>query len=142
VLTSATLAVGSGFEYIRKRIGLDYVRESVLPSHFDYQSQAMLYVPPDLPDPRTPQFAAKAADRIRKILEITRGRAFVLFTSYAQMNEIYQRLLGELEFPLLLQGDAPKMALLEEFRLTLTQFYLRPLLSGRVWMYRASSLAA
>ena len=118
VLTSATLAVGSGFEYIRKRIGLDYVRESVLPSHFDYSNQAMLYVPPDLPDPRTPQFAAKAADRIRKIPEITRGRAFVLFTSYAQMHEIHQRLLGELEYPLLLQGDAPKMALLEEFRLT------------------------
>jgi ATP-dependent DNA helicase DinG len=118
VLTSATLAVGGGFEYMRKRLGLDYVRESVLPSHFDYQNQAMLYVPPDLPDPRTPQFVAKAADRIRKLLEITRGRAFVLFTSYAQMNEIYQRLLGELEFPMLLQGDAPKMALLEEFRLT------------------------
>src|SRR5213076_44004 len=48
----------------------------------------------------------------------TRGRAFVLFTSYAQMNEIYQRLFGELEFPMLLQGDAPKTALLEEFRLT------------------------
>ena len=118
VLTSATLAVGRGFEYIRKRIGLDYVRESILPSHFDYQSQSMLYVPPDLPDPRTPQFVSKAAERIRKILEITRGRAFVLFTSYAQMNEIYQRMLGEVEFPLLLQGDAPKMALLEEFRLT------------------------
>ena len=118
VLTSATLAVGGGFEYMRKRLGLDYVRESVLPSHFDYQNQAMLYVPPDLPDPRTPQFTAQAADRIRKLLEITRGRAFVLFTSYAQMNEIYQRLLGELEFPMLLQGDAPKMALLEEFRLT------------------------
>jgi ATP-dependent DNA helicase DinG len=118
VLTSATLAVGRGFEYIRKRIGLDYVRESILPSHFDYQSQSMLYVPPDLPDPRTPQFVSKAAERIHKILEITRGRAFVLFTSYAQMNEIYQRMLGEVEFPLLLQGDAPKMALLEEFRLT------------------------
>ena len=118
VLTSATLAVGRGFEYIRKRIGLDYVRESILPSHFDYQSQSMLYVPPDLPDPRTPQFVSKAAERIRKILEITRGRAFVLFTSYAQMNEIYQRMLGEVEFPLLLQGDAPKMALLDEFRFT------------------------
>ncbi len=81
VLTSATLAVGGGFEYMRKRLGVDYVRESVLPSHFDYQNQAMLYVPPDLPDPRTPQFAAKAADRIRKLLEITRGRAFVLFTA-------------------------------------------------------------
>ena len=118
VLTSATLAVGGEFGYIRRRLGLEHARDSVLPSHFDYQSQAMLYVPPDLPDPRTPQFTAKAADRIRKLLEITRGRAFVLFTSYAQMNEIYQRLLGELEFPLLLQGDAPKTALLEEFRLT------------------------
>ncbi len=118
VLTSATLAVGGGFEYIRKRLGLDHARETVLPSHFDYESQAVLYVPPDLPDPRTPQFTVKAADRIRKLLEITRGRAFVLFTSYAQMNDIYQRLLGEVEFPMLRQGDAPKSALLEEFRLT------------------------
>jgi ATP-dependent DNA helicase DinG len=118
VLTSATLAVGGGFEYIRQRLGLEHAREWVLPSHFDYQSQALLYVPPDLPDPRTPQFAAKAAACIRKLLEITRGRAFVLFTSYAQMNEIHQRLLGEVEFPLLRQGDAPKSALLEEFRLT------------------------
>jgi ATP-dependent DNA helicase DinG len=118
VLTSATLAVGGGFEYIRQRLGMEHARESVLASHFDYESQALLYVPPDLPDPRTPQFAAKAAERIRRLLEITRGRAFVLFTSYAQMNDIYQRLLGEVEFPILRQGDAPKSALLEEFRLT------------------------
>jgi ATP-dependent DNA helicase DinG len=118
VLTSATLAVGGGFEYIRKRLGVEHARESVLPSHFDYESQALFYVPPDLPDPRTPQFTLKASDRIRRLLEITRGRAFVLFTSYAQMNDIYQRLLGEVEFPILKQGDAPKSALLEEFRLT------------------------
>jgi len=118
VLTSATLAVGGGFEYMRERLGLEHVRESVLPSHFDYENQAMFYVPPDLPDPRTPQFTAQAADRIRRILEITRGRAFVLFTSYAQMHDVYDRLLSQVEFPLLLQGDAPKTALLEEFRLT------------------------
>ena len=118
VLTSATLAVGGGFEYIRKRLGFEHARDLVLQSHFDYASQALLYVPPDLPDPRTPQFTAKAAERIRKLLEITRGRAFVLFTSYAQMNEIYERLLGEVAFPMLRQGDAPKSALLEEFRLT------------------------
>src|SRR5438034_3668279 len=118
VLTSATLAVGGGFDYMRRRLGLEQTRELVLASHFDYANQAMFYVPPDLPDPRTPQFAAKAADCIRRLLEITRGLAFVLFTSYAQMNEIYQRLFGELEFPMLLQGDAPKTALLEEFRLT------------------------
>jgi ATP-dependent DNA helicase DinG len=118
VLTSATLAVGGGFDYIRQRLGLDHARELIVASHFDYESQAILYVPPDLPDPRTPQFAAEAAGLVRRLLEITRGRAFVLFTSYAQMNEIYQRLLGQLEFPMLKQGDAPKSALLEEFRVT------------------------
>jgi len=118
VLTSATLAVGGGFEYIRRRLGMEHARELVLPSHFEYERQAVMYVPPDLPDPRTPQFAVRASERIRKVLEITRGRAFVLFTSYAQMNDIYQRLLGEIEFPMLRQGDAPKSALLEEFRLT------------------------
>jgi ATP-dependent DNA helicase DinG len=118
VLTSATLAVAGGFEYIQGRLGVEHAREVVLPSHFDYENQALLYVPPDLPDPRTPQFAARASDRIRRLLEVSRGRAFCLFTSYAQMNEIYQRLLGELEFPMLLQGDAPKSALLEEFRVT------------------------
>jgi ATP-dependent DNA helicase DinG len=118
VLTSATLAVGGGFEYIRQRLGMEHARESVLASHFDYESQALFYVPPDLPDPRTPQFAAIAAERIRNLLEITRGRAFVLFTSYAQMNQIYQQLLGVLDYPMLKQGDAPKGALLEEFRLT------------------------
>ncbi len=118
VLTSATLAVGAGFDYIRQRLGLDHARDLIVPSHFDYESQAILYVPPELPDPRTPQFAAQAADVIRRLLEITRGRAFVLFTSYAQMNDIYDRLLGLIEFPMLKQGDAPKSALLEEFRLT------------------------
>ena len=118
VLASATLAVGGGFDYIRKRLGFEHARDLVLPSHFDYASQALLYVPHDLPDPRTPQFTVKAAERIRKLLEITRGRAFVLFTSYAQLTDIYQRLLGEVEFPMLRQGDAPKSALLEEFRRT------------------------
>ena len=118
VLTSATLAVGGAFDYIRGRLGLDHARDLIVPSHFDYERQAILYVPPDLPDPRTPQFASEATGVIRRLLEITRGRAFVLFTSYAQMNEIYDRLLGQLEFPMLKQGDAPKSALLEEFRLT------------------------
>jgi ATP-dependent DNA helicase DinG len=118
VLTSATLAVGGGFDYIRQRLGLEHTRESIVPSHFDYQSQVILYVPPDLPDPRTPQFVSQASDRVRRLLEITRGRAFVLFTSYAQMNEIYDRLLGVMDFPMVKQGDAPKSALLEEFRIT------------------------
>jgi ATP-dependent DNA helicase DinG len=118
VLTSATLAVGGGFDYVRRRLGMDNPRELIVQSHFDYEGQALLYIPPDLPEPNTPQFAAKAADRIRKLLEISQGRAFVLFTSYAQMREVHDRLLGELEYPMLLQGTAPKNALLEEFRTT------------------------
>jgi ATP-dependent DNA helicase DinG len=118
VLTSATLAVGGGFGYTRGRLGLDHARELIVPSHFDYETQAIFYVPPNLPDPRTPQFAGEATGIIRRLLEITRGRAFVLFTSYAQMNDIYDRLLGLLVYPMLKQGDAPKSALLEEFRLT------------------------
>ncbi len=118
VLTSATLAVSNGFDYIRKRLGMENTRELVVPSHFDYASQSILYTPPDLPDPRTAQFVPRAAECIRRLLEISRGRAFCLFTSYAQMHEIHDRLLGELEFPMLIQGQAPRSALLEEFRLT------------------------
>ena len=118
VLTSATLAVGGGFDYIRGRIGLEHTRELIVQSHFDYPSQAVLYVPPDLPDPREPQFVEKASQRVRQLLEITRGRAFCLFTSHSFMHQLYDRLLGELEYPMLLQGSAPKNALLEEFRMT------------------------
>jgi ATP-dependent DNA helicase DinG len=118
VLTSATLAVNGSFDYIRERLGIGNARELVIASHFDYESQALLYVPPDLPDPREPGFAERAATRIRQVLEITRGRAFCLFTSHAQMNQIHDRLLGELEYAVLLQGTAPKNALLERFRAT------------------------
>jgi ATP-dependent DNA helicase DinG len=118
VLTSATLTVQRGFAHIEKRLGLDEPRELVVPSHFKYQQQALLYLPPEMPDPREPGFQDAAARRIRQMLEITRGRAFCLFTSYAQMRELYERLLVEVGFPLLLQGTAPKKALLEEFRTT------------------------
>jgi ATP-dependent DNA helicase DinG len=123
VLTSATLAVAGppergSFDYVRQRVGLDHAREMVVPSHFDYAKQAILYVPPDMPEPRSPAFGRAAAEKIRRLLEITQGRAFCLFTSYAQMHDIHDRLLGELPYPMLLQGSAPKNALLEEFRLT------------------------
>jgi ATP-dependent DNA helicase DinG len=118
VLTSATLAVGGGFDYVKNRLGIDNAREMVVPSHFNYPEQAILFVPPDLPDPRDAAFAPKAAGCIRRLLEISRGRAFCLFTSYAQMHDIHDRLLGEIEYPLLIQGSAPKNALLDEFRAT------------------------
>ncbi len=118
VLTSATLTVEGGFEHIRKRLGLSEARELVVPSHFRYGEQALLYLPPEMPDPRDPEFPPAAAACIQSILEITRGRAFCLFTSYAQMHGLYERLLPVLDFPILLHGTAPRKALLEEFRST------------------------
>jgi ATP-dependent DNA helicase DinG len=118
VLTSATLTVQGGFEHIRKRLGFTEGRELVVPSHFKYDKQALLYLPPRMPDPREPDFAEAAAECIRRVLEASRGRAFCLFTSYAQMRDLYERLLPVLEFPLLLHGTAPRKALLDQFRET------------------------
>ena len=121
ILTSATLTVAagpgiSGFEHISKRLGLTTARELVVPSHFDYSRQTLLYLPPGMPDPREPEFFAQAAERTRRLLEITRGRAFCLFTSYSQMRTMHERLSAELPYTLLLQGTAPRHVLLEQFR--------------------------
>jgi ATP-dependent DNA helicase DinG len=118
ILTSATLTVQGAFAHLRKRLGLRDARELVVPSHFRYEEQALLYLPPGMPDPREPTFGAQAARSIRRVLDITRGRAFCLFTSYQQMRDLYERLLPELDYRCLLQGTAPRKALLEEFRNT------------------------
>jgi ATP-dependent DNA helicase DinG len=118
VLTSATLAVDGGFDYIKSRLGLEGARELIVPSHFDYGSQALFYVPPEMPDPRDGNFTEQATRQIRRLLEITRGRAFCLFTSHAQMQQVHDALLGQLDYPMLLQGSAPKTALIEQFRAT------------------------
>jgi ATP-dependent DNA helicase DinG len=118
ILTSATLTVGNRFEYIRQRLGLDHTKENALPHEFDYQSQALLYLPQKMPDVRDAGFAAKAAEEIVALLEHSRGRAFCLFTSYAQMNDLFERVRNRVDFPLMLQGTAPRSVLLERFKNT------------------------
>jgi ATP-dependent DNA helicase DinG len=122
VLTSATLTVQGSFEHMRRRLGLGNTgqgaRELVVPSHFQYGKQALLYLPPEMPDPRDPEFPEAAARCIQRVLELSRGRAFCLFTSYSQMRALYERLLPVLDFPILLHGTAPRKALLDEFRAT------------------------
>ena len=118
VLTSATLAVAGGFDYVQRRLGLSNARTLVVAGHFDYQRQALLYVPQHLPDPRSPIFSKMAAVEVSRILRHSRGRAFVLFTSYHQMRLVYDTVSLEIEYPTLLQGTAPRRALLEEFRST------------------------
>jgi ATP-dependent DNA helicase DinG len=118
VLTSATLAVAGGFDYVQKRLGMAHARSLIVPGHFDYQKQALLYVPQQLPEPRNPAFGKLAAEEVVRILKHSRGRAFVLFTSYQQMRLVFDRVSLEIEYPTLLQGTGPRGALLEEFRST------------------------
>jgi ATP-dependent DNA helicase DinG len=121
VLTSATLTVEGTFDYIRGRLGLEksgatqFVK---LASEFDYKRQAILYLPRRMPDPRSTDFPAAAGREIISILEASRGRAFVLFTSYAAMRAIQAIAEIELSYPILVQGSAPRSALLEQFRKT------------------------
>ena len=118
ILTSATLAVGGGFAYVKARLGIRHARELIVPGHFDYGSQALLYVPQHLPDPREHAFTGAAAAEIARILQLSRGRAFVLFTSYQQMQQVYALVQSAVHYPTLLQGEAPRNVLLERFRST------------------------
>jgi ATP-dependent DNA helicase DinG len=118
VLTSATLAVAGQFDYVQSRLGLENARTLVVQSPFDYTSQALLYIPNHLPGPSSPAYIKAASEEIIKILSASRGRAFVLFTSYQQMRLIYDRVSFAIEYPILVQGTGPRMALLDEFRET------------------------
>ena len=118
VLTSATLTVDGSFDYLRGRLGIRQAREVQLASEFDYARQALLYLPKRMPDPRSREFAAAAAREVIEIVKRTRGRAFVLFTSYANLREVHARAAAEIEYPILVQGTAPRSALLRDFRAT------------------------
>jgi ATP-dependent DNA helicase DinG len=118
VLTSATLTVAGTFDYMQGRLGLAEASTVRLPSEFDFRKQALLYLPPDMPDPRSPDFNVAAAGVIAELLERSQGRAFVLFTSYAAMRDVYEQVSPHVPWPVLLQGTAPRPALLRDFRNT------------------------
>ncbi len=142
ILTSATLAVGGRFDFLKQRLGVNMAGERVLPSEFDFAEQALFYIPATLPDVRDAAFPERAAQEIVRLLEISEGRAFCLFTSYSQMNDLYERVRTRVRFPLLLQGSAPRSALLEKFRNDGGRGALRhvQLLAGRRRARRATFL--
>ena len=118
ILTSATLAVDGSFDYQRARLGIQDAVELRLDSEFDFAEQTVLYLPQRMPEPRAPDFTSAAAEHIRALLKATRGRAFVLFTSYANLHEVHRQLEHTTPFPLLVQGTAPRSVLLGDFRAT------------------------
>jgi ATP-dependent DNA helicase DinG len=119
VLTSATLTVDDDFSYIRTRLGIEPEAEAIkLRSEFDFAQQALLYLPPRMPDPRSPEFAPAAGRQVIDILKRTRGRAFVLFTSYATLRTVQALAEMALDYPIFVQGTAPRSQLLQRFRAT------------------------
>jgi ATP-dependent DNA helicase DinG len=130
VLTSATLASAGGFDFIRRRLGLAPDEEEnenpaaaktdelVATSGYNYEEQAVLYLPPRMPDPRSPQWAEAAAEEVVRLLEISEGRAFVLSTSVSGMRALYERVAPRVDFPCFVQGSASKAGLLDKFRST------------------------
>jgi ATP-dependent DNA helicase DinG len=118
VLTSATLTVDGRFDYVRDRLGVREAVEMRLPSEFDFASQTILYLPLGMPDPRSPEFAMAAGREVVEILKRSGGRAFVLFTSYATLRAVQAIAEMALDYPILVQGTAPRSQLLRQFRET------------------------
>ncbi|HET6276988.1 MAG TPA: ATP-dependent DNA helicase [Candidatus Cybelea sp.] len=118
VLTSATLAAERSFEFLRRTLGIDDAQELIAQSPFDYARQARLFVAPAAVNPKSPEFARRAAPIVEECLDRSGGRAFVLFTSYARLREVHGLLRERLAFPVRLQGELPRAHLLEWFRRT------------------------
>ncbi len=118
VLTSATISTGGSFEFLKSSLGIKEAQQLVAPSPFDYAKQARLYVAPPQLNPKAVDFARRAAPLVEEILDRSGGRAFVLFTSYARLREVHALLRDRLAFPVKMQGDLPRTALLDWFRTT------------------------
>jgi ATP-dependent DNA helicase DinG len=120
ILTSATLSANGSFNFIRDRLGLTPGKTDSLiaPSSFDYEQQAIIYLPRAMPDPRTPEFSQMAAAEIVRILHVTQGHAFVLCTSNSSMAALFELVSSRIDYPCFLQGSMSKTGLLEKFRET------------------------
>jgi ATP-dependent DNA helicase DinG len=118
ILTSATLSTGGNFSFVKSRLGLEKADELIIPSHFDFAKQAVFYIPRNIPEPREEGWVRHACGELKTILEASDGRAFILFTSYSQMEQVYWSLKDRLPFPMLIQGEMSKAGLLQSFRST------------------------
>jgi ATP-dependent DNA helicase DinG len=118
ILTSATLSTNGSFNFIRDRLGLGAAQTNTLvaQSSFDYEKQALVYLPKSMPDPRSPEFTPMAATEIVRILQATQGRAFVLCTSTSSMNALFELVSSRIGYPCFLQGTMSKTGILERFR--------------------------
>ena len=116
VFTSATLAIGDSFSHFCERLGIQEYQSRRLDSPFDYAKNALLVTPDHMPEPNSERYTRAVAEYALPLIEASRGRAFLLFTSYRAMHEARDYLQGKFPYPLLTQGDAPRDVLLDTFR--------------------------
>ena len=116
IFTSATLAVGDSFKHFARNLGIEDARGELWDSPFDFSKQAMLYVPTHMPLPNTAEYTGTVVDAALPVIEACGGRTFFLLTSHRALREVANRLEGEIEYPLLVQGTLPRAELLERFR--------------------------
>ena len=116
IFTSATLAVGDDFSHFAAGLGVEDARSAQWESPFDFKRNALLYIPNGLPLPAASQYTAEVVKAALPVLEASGGRAFLLFTSHRALQEAAGLLKGRIDFPLLVQGTAPRRELLHRFR--------------------------
>jgi len=116
VLTSATLAVDQSFDHFTRRIGMESPKELLLDSPFDYWHNALLYAPPDIPEPQMEEFVPAVVSASIPIIEACEGRTFMLFTSYRALNQAAELLKDEIDYPILVQGDSSQAEMIKKFR--------------------------
>ena len=116
ILTSATLAVQQSFEHFTQRIGMENPDELMLDSPFDYWHHALLYAPPNMPEPQQHNFVEALVDAAVPVIEAAKGRTFMLFTSYRALNEAAELLRDEIDYPILVQGESSQVDMIEKFR--------------------------
>lgn len=115
VFTSATLSVAGGFDHLRTRLGLEDPETLIEPSPFDWNTQALCYLPPRMPEPMSRDYGRAVVDALTPVLEASNGRAFVLFASHRALREAAEALRSA-PWPLFVQGEAPRHVLLQRFR--------------------------
>ena len=118
VLTSATLSVNHKLDFIRKDLGIEQADDAILPSPFNYEDQCVLYLPSGLPDPNTDQFVYAITEEIERLINVAKGRTFVLFTSNQSMQRVSHALIPRLKYPCKVQGEMPRNRLIEWFKET------------------------
>lgn len=116
ILTSATLAVGEKFDHFADRLGLNEPAQLKLDSPFEYRKNAVMYAPKNMPEPNSAEFLDRAIDEAIPLIRAAGGRCFFLFTSHAALKKAADRLAAEVRFPLLVQGQAPRHELIQQFR--------------------------